>query len=304
MDRLQAMQVFARVVETNSFNRAAEALGIMPSSATRMIKNLEDYLGVRLLNRTTRQLSLTADGEHYYRHCRQVLADIDRAESTFPGGNATPRGRLRVDISNSLGRLFVLPAVREYQQRFPEVELIIGLSDRTVDLVQEGIDCVVRTGVPLDSASLVARQIGSFDWVTCASPQYLQAYGVPRSLDDLQKHQSVGYLSSRTGRSIEWHYLVNDEPVFVRVPEKLAVNDTDGYVTCGLEGLGLIRVGSYMVWPHLDSGSLVSVLEDYTAPPVPISVMYHHSSYHSPTLRSFVDWVIELFKNTKLGLGN
>lgn len=302
MDRLQAMQVFTRVVETNSFAKASEALGIMPSSATRQVKNLEQFLGVSLLHRTTRQLSLTPDGEHYYQHCRRILAEIDQIEASFPGGKGTPRGRLRIDISSSLGRIFILPAIRDYQRRYPEVDLAIGLSDRTVDLVQEGIDCVIRTGTLQDSATLVARRIASFEWVTCATPEYLQMHGVPLILDDLLHHQAVGYLSSRTGRALDWNYVVNGEEVSVRVPDRLAVNDTDGYVTCALEGLGLIRVGSYMVLPHLRSGRLVQVLEEFRAPAVPVSVVYPQSTHLSPTLRSFVDWVAELFAASALSL--
>nr|WP_314576590.1 LysR family transcriptional regulator [uncultured Pseudomonas sp.] len=302
MDRLQAMQVFSRVVETKNFNKAAEALGIMPSSATRMVKNLERFLGVRLLNRTTRQLSLTPDGQHYYEHCRRILADIDHVEATFPGGNGVPRGRLRIDVSSSLGRRFILPAVRDYQQKYPQVSLAIGLSDRTVDLVQEGIDCAIRTGILQDSASLVAKRIAGVEWVTCATPQYLRLHGTPRDLADLQYHESVGYMSSRTGRSMDWNYVVDGEEVSVNVPEKLTVNDTDGYVTCALESLGLIRVGSYMVLPHLRSGRLVQVLEQYRAPAVPVSVIYPQSIHLSPTVRSFVDWTAALFAASPLSL--
>jgi len=302
MDRLQAMQVFIRVVETNSFNRAAEALGIMPSSATRMVKNLEAFLGVRLLHRTTRQLSLTGDGQHYYEHCRRILADIDHIEATLPGGKGIARGRLRIDVPSSLGRLFVLPAISDYQARYPQVELLVGLGDRTVDLIQEGVDCAIRTGPLQDSANLVARQIASFDWVTCATPEYLTRHGTPETLDDLAQHQSVGYLSSKTGRSLDWNYCVDEREISVRVPEKLAVNDTDGYVTCGLESLGLIRVGSYMVLPHLRSGRLVQVLKQYQSPAVPVSVVYQESSRQSPTVRSFVDWTAQLFANNLLSV--
>lgn len=302
MDRLQAMQVFIRVVETNSFNGAAEALGIMPSSATRMVKNLEEFLGVRLLHRTTRQLSLTDDGQHYYEHCRRILADIDHIEATFPGGQGIARGRLRIDVPSSLGRLYILPAISEYQARYPQVELLVGLGDRTVDLIQEGVDCAIRTGTLQDSATLVARQIASFEWITCATPDYLAKHGTPETLDDLARHQSVGYLSSKTGRSMDWSYYVDGREISVRAPEKLVVNDTDGYVTCGLESIGLIRVGSYMVLPHLRTGKLVQVLKQYQSPAVPVSVVYQQSSRQSPTVRSFVDWTAQLFANNLLSV--
>lgn len=300
MDRLQAMQVFTRVVETKSFNKASEALGIMPSSVTRLIKNLEQFLDVRLLNRTTRQLSLTPDGQYYFDHCRRILADIEQVEATFPGGKGVPRGRLRIDVASSLGRLIILPAISDYQKKYPQVELIIGLSDRMVDLVYEGIDCAIRTGTLHDSATLVARRVASFDWITCATPEYLKLHGTPQNIEELRQHQSVGYMSSRTGRPADWQYTINNEEVSIRVPEMLTVNDTDSYVTCGLEGLGLIRVGSYMVLQHLRSGRLVQVLEQYRTLPVPISVIYQQSNSLPPALRSFVDWAAELFAASPL----
>lgn len=294
MDRLQAMQIFARVVEMHSFSRAADSLSLPPSRVTRAVKDLEAFLGVRLLQRTTRHLSLTADGTAYYDQCRKLLADLEAMESGFPGSAGQPRGRLRVDMTLSLARLVVLPAIKDFQARFPDVELTLTSSDRTVELVQEGIDCVIRAGTPEDSPSLVARRIGAFEWVTCASPEYLARHGTPITLEDLADHQAIGYLSSRTARTLEWHYLVNGETRTVRMRERLIVNDTDAYVTCGLEGLGLIRPGSYMALEHLSAGRLQPVLTDFAAPAVPLSVIYPRNRHLSPTVRAFADWVGEL----------
>lgn len=294
MDRLQAMQIFARVVEMHSFSRAADSLSLPPSRVTRAVKDLEAFLGVRLLQRTTRHLSLTADGTAYYDQCRKLLADLEAMESGFPGSAGQPRGRLRVDMTLSLARLVVLPAIKDFQARFPDVELTLTSSDRTVELVQEGIDCVIRAGTPEDSPSLVARRIGAFEWVTCASPEYLARHGTPKTLEDLADHHAIGYLSSRTARTLEWHYLVNGETRTVRMRERLIVNDTDAYVTCGLEGLGLIRPGSYMALEHLSAGRLQPVLTDFAAPAVPLSVIYPRNRHLSPTVRAFADWVSEL----------
>ena len=185
LDRLQSMQIFARVVEMHSFSRAAESLSLPPSRVTRVVKELEAFLGVRLLQRTTRHISLTPDGTLYYDHCRRLLAEIEVVEASFPGSAGRPRGRLRVDMTLSLARLVVFPAIKDFQARFPDVELTLSVSDRTVELVQEGIDCVIRAGTPEDSPTLVAKRIGAFDWVTCASPEYLAQHGVPKSLKDL-----------------------------------------------------------------------------------------------------------------------
>ncbi len=291
MDRLQAMQVFARVVEANSFSKAADSLALPPSSVTRAVKELENYLGVRLLQRTTRHLSLTPDGSLYYDHCRRLLAEIEAVEASFPGSAGRPRGRLRVDMTPSFARLFVLPAIRTFQDAYPEVELTLTLGDRTVDLVQEGVDCVVRAGVPRDSATLVARRIAGFEWVICAAPAYLERYGEPRSLEDLRQHRAVGFLSGRSGRRTHWSLVVDGEEYAPHLREDITVDDTDAYVACGLEGLGLIRAASYMVVPHLRSGRLRRVLPELKAPTVPLSLMYPQNRHLSPTVRAFADWI-------------
>lgn len=295
------MQIFARVVEMHSFSRAADSLSLPPSRVTRAVKDLEAFLGVCLLRRTTRHISLTADGTFYYDHCRQLLADLEAVESNFPGSAGKPRGRLRVDMTLSLARLVVLPAIKDFQARFPDVELTLTMSDRTVELVQEGIDCVIRAGTPEDSPTLVAKRIGAFEWVTCASPEYLALHGTPKSLEDLAGHQIVGYLSSRTARSREWHFVVNGEDLCLRLPERLIVNDTDAYVACALEGLGIIRAGSYMVLQHLRSGRLQRVLTDYAAPAAPLSVLYPKNRHLSPTVRAFVDWVGNVVREAETG---
>ncbi|WDZ96729.1 LysR family transcriptional regulator [Herbaspirillum sp. WKF16] len=295
------MQIFARVVEMHSFTRAAESLSLPSSRVTRAVKELEAFLGVRLLQRTTRHISLTPEGTHYYDHCRRLLADIEAVESGFPGSAGQPRGRLRVDMTLSLARLVVIPAIKDFHCRFPDVELTLTMNDRTVELVQEGIDCVIRAGTPEDSPTLVARRIGSFEWVTCASPDYLERHGAPRTLEDLSRHHAVGYLSTRTARPLEWHFVVDGEERFVRMRERLIVNDTDGYVACGLEGLGLIRAGSYMVRQHLTNGRLRRVLTAYSSPAVPLSVLYPKNRHLSPTVRAFADWVGEVLREAETG---
>jgi LysR family transcriptional regulator for bpeEF and oprC len=299
VDRIQSMQIFARVVEMHSFSRAAESLSLPPSRVTRAVKELEAFLGVRLLQRTTRHISLTADGVLYYDNSKRLLADLEAIEASFPGSAGRPRGRLRVDMTLSLARLVVLPRIKDFQARFPDVELTLTVADRTVELVQEGIDCVIRAGTPEDSPTLVAKRIGVFEWVTCASPEYLKRHGTPKTLEDLADHQAVGYLSSRTARTLEWNFVVDGESRSIRMREQLIVNDTDAYVVCGLEGLGLIRPGSYMVLPHLRSGRLRPVLTDYTAPAVPLSVIYPKNRHLSPTVRAFVDWIAEVLREAE-----
>jgi LysR family transcriptional regulator for bpeEF and oprC len=299
MDRLQAMQVFTRVVDTNSFTRAAETLDLPRASVTTIIQNLEAFLGTRLMHRTTRRLSLTPDGAAYYERCVRILADVEETEASFQSGNKKPHGKLRIDMPGSIGRLLVIPSLCEFHTRYPDIDLQLGLTDRPVDLLQEGVDCVVRVGALQDS-SLVARRIGLFEGVTCAAPDYIQRAGMPASLEDLENHKAVNYFSSRTGRTIDWAFMVDGKEVEVKMKSIVSVNDADAYVTCGLEGFGLIQPALFMVLPHLRSGQLVEVLPELKPLPMPISAVYPHSRHLSPKVRVFVDWIAELFDRCPL----
>ncbi|HEY2609047.1 LysR family transcriptional regulator [Paraburkholderia sp. RL18-103-BIB-C] len=299
MDRLQAMQVFTRVVDTNSFTRAAETLDLPRASVTTIIQNLEAFLGTRLMHRTTRRLSLTPDGAAYYERCVRILADVEETEASFQSGNKKPHGKLRIDMPGSIGRLLVIPSLCEFHTRYPDIDLQLGLSDRPVDLLQEGVDCVVRVGALQDS-SLVARRIGLFEGVTCAAPDYIERAGMPASLEDLDNHKAVNYFSSRTGRTLDWAFLVDGKEIEVKMKSIVSVNDADAYVTCGLEGFGLIQPALFMVLPHLRSGQLVEVLPELKPLPMPISVVYPHSRHLSPKVRVFVDWIAEQFDRCPL----
>jgi LysR family transcriptional regulator for bpeEF and oprC len=302
MDRLQAMHIFTHVVEANSFNKAAEKLALSRSSVTTIIKNLEEFLGVRLLYRTTRRLNLTVDGAAYYERCQRILADIEETEASLQGEGAQPKGKLRVDMSSAVGRLIVLPALAEFQERFPDVDLTIRLSERNVDLIQEGVDCAIRIGELRDS-SLVARRIASFRWVVCASPEYLERHGEPAQIEELTEHRAVGYISCRTGRAKHWEFLVDGNTESVRIASNLTVNDTDAYVTCGLKGLGIIRPPYCTVKQYLESGQLREVLQRWRAPPASISVVYPQNPQLPSAVRAFVDWVAPLFANHPLLAG-
>lgn len=299
MDRLQAMQVFTRVVDTNSFTKAAETLELPRASVTTIIQNLEAYLGVRLMHRTTRRLSLTPDGAAYYERCVRILADVDETESSLQNGSKKPHGKLRVDMPGALGRTVVIPALCEFHQRYPDIDLQLGFSDRPVDLLQEGVDCVIRVGALQDS-SLVARRIGLFECVTCAAPDYLARAGQPNTLDELSQFEAVNYFSNRTGRIINFDFLVDGKEIEVKMRGSVSVNDADAYLTCALEGFGMIQAPLFMVLPHLRSGALKEVLPAWKPLPMPISTVYPHSRHLSPKVRVFVDWVAEVFDRCPL----
>ncbi|MDG5496365.1 LysR family transcriptional regulator [Niveispirillum sp. BGYR6] len=300
MDRLQAMQVFVRVVDANGFARAADTLGLPRASVTTIIQNLEAYLGVRLLQRTTRRLNLTLDGAAYYERAQRILADIEEVEGSFFDEKRKPRGRLHVDMPTSIGRLIVVPSLCGFNTLYPDIELKLGMSDRPIDLIQEGVDCVLRVGDLPVSSSLVARRIGLLSRLTCASPAYLDRYGVPASPDDLALHKGVRKFTTQSSRLSEFHFTIDGESVERPIRSAIAVNDSEAYVACGLEGYGLLQPGRFMVLPHLQSGALVEVLAPWRPAPVPVHVAYPQSRQLSPRVRVFIDWIIGIFQGCPL----
>jgi LysR family transcriptional regulator for bpeEF and oprC len=299
MDKLHAMRVFVRVVEANSFSKAADTLGLPRASVTTTIQNLEASLGVQLLQRTTRRLNLTLDGAAYLEGATRILSELEEIESGITSARKTPRGRLRVDMPGSIGRLVIIPSIHEFHQQFPDIEVMIGLSDRPIDLIQEGVDCVIRVGA-LEDSSLVARRIGAMQPVTCASPAYLAKYGEPADIEDLDRHRAVNYFGNRTGRIVNMSFERNGRIHEVPMKGAVSVNDTDAYVTCGLEGLGILQPGRFMVLPHLHSGALREILQDWRPPRQPISAVYPQNRHLSLKVRVFVDWVAELFESCPL----
>ncbi|HEY4374347.1 MAG TPA: LysR family transcriptional regulator, partial [Burkholderiales bacterium] len=292
MDRFDSMRLYVRIVELGSFTKAAEDLDLPRATVTHAVQQLEKRLGTRLLQRTTRTVTVTLDGEAYYQRCLRLLADLEDTESAFGHAQASPRGKLRVDLQGSLAMHFLLPHLDAFCERFPDLELDIGMGDRLVDLVREGVDCVLRGGEPRDS-SLVARRVTENPQLTCASADYLKRYGAPRSIESLREHRAVNYVSSATGRRLPFEFTVNGEVRNVQVPGTVAVRQADAYLACCERGLGLIQLPRYHVMRQLAAGSLVEVLEEYRPPPMPVSVLYPASRQLAPRVRVFIDWVVE-----------
>ena len=248
------------------------------------------------MNRSTRNLSLTPEGERYFFRCREILDLIDETESSLHDSAERPQGRLRVDMPSGIAHEVILPQLGQFQQRYPDIYLMIGVNDRQVDLIQEGVDCVIRTG-SLNDSSLVARPLGELRWITCAAPSYLDDRGIPQTLGDLQRHQAVHYFSSTTRRGRELHFVEDGVSISVPLPGTVAVNETGLYIKLGLEGRGLIQSAEILVTDHLRAGELVEVLADRRPAPVPISLLYPHHRFFSPAMRAFTDWTTELFGN-------
>lgn len=292
MDRIEAMRVFARVVERCSFVRAAEDLRLPASTVTDAVKQLETRLKVRLLQRTTRRVRATPDGEAYYQRCLSILADIDEADSAFSGSK--PKGLLHVDVHGTQARRFIVPALPQFFAEYPEVELFLSDADRFVDLIGEGIDCVVRTGTPKES-DLAVRRIAVLREVTVASPGYLTRYGIPNRWDDLEGHHMVGFRSSATGGVLPLEFTLKGTIKSVTLPMTLSVSSGETYRVAALAGLGLVQVPHYSVRQDLEDGTLVEVLPDTPPSSTPVHVLYPRSRQLTLRVRVFIDWVSRLY---------
>jgi LysR family transcriptional regulator for bpeEF and oprC len=288
------MQVFVQVVDAGSFTRAADVLRLPKASVTTLVQGLEAHLRVKLLNRTTRRVSVTADGAAYYERCVRILAEVEETESALSRTHTAPSGRLRVDVPATFGRRLLVPALAEFFERYPEIRLEVGCTDRPVDLLEEGVDCVVRGGEQTDS-SLVARRVATYPFVTCATQAYLARYGVPSHPRDLERHRCIRYFMPKTGRIVEWDFKRDGERIVPVLDDWVALNDGDAYAAAGLAGLGIMHVPGFMVADALADGRLTPLLEDWDADPLPIYVMYPQNRHLSAKVRAFVDWVAELF---------
>lgn len=286
------MRLYTRIVERRSFTRAAQDIGLPRSTVTDAVKDIEARLGVTLLQRTTRHVSPTLEGEAYYRRCLSIIAEIEDAESAF--GGVKPRGELRIDVHGSMLRRVLVPELPRFLKTYPDLQLHIGEGDRLVDLVHEGVDCVVRAGTLRDS-TMIARQIALMDEVTVASPAYLRAHGTPRSPADLDGHLMIGFVSSAIGHVLPLEFMVKGKRELVTLPSTINVTGGETSIALCRLGLGIIQTPRYHVAHDLKVGRLVEVLAKYPPSPTPLSVLYPQSRGLSPRVRVFIDWVAGLF---------
>lgn len=293
MDRFQEMQVFIRIAERGSFTRAADDLQIPRATVTNLMKRMEERLGTRLLERTTRTVRLTHDGEAFYRRCVRLVADLEEAEGSFR--NVAPKGLLRVNVQGTLAKHFVVPALADFVARYPGIELHIGEDDRLVDLVREGIDCVLRAGTLQDS-SMVGRRVASLEQVTVASPAYLAQFGEPATLQALEAHRAVNYISSGSGRALPMEFTVDGEVIEMQLASIVSVTGADLYTGAAVAGLGMVQVPRYRVSGELSAGTLKVVLAAFPPPPMPVSVLYPHNRQLSSRVRVFAQWLRDIFE--------
>ncbi|MFD0324738.1 LysR family transcriptional regulator [Lysobacter gummosus] len=295
MDRIDAMQAFARVVETGSFTKAADTLHMSKTSVTQLVQQLEARLRVKLLNRTTRKVNVTADGAVYYERVVRLLADMDDAETSLSSASASVRGKLRVDVPSPLARMILVPALPGFHARYPDIQIDLGVSDRMVDLIGENVDCVVRGG-KLTDQSLMARHVGDLQLRAYAAPDYLRREGMPahpRELED-SHHRIVGFLWSRTGKTFPYAMHRDGESVSVQGRYVFAVDDGNAYLAAGLAGLGVLWLPDYMAKAHRAAGELIPVFEDWRFDPMPLYLAFPPNRHVSAKLRVFIDWIVEV----------
>ena len=292
MNQLWAMRVFARLVETESFSRTAAQLSMPRSTASKLIHDLEGHLGVRLVQRTTRQVSVTPEGLAYYEHAIRLISEIDEADNAIKAHGLRPKGRLRIDVPSTVARHLLIPALSEFSSAYPEIDIALGVSDRQVNIVGEGVDCVIRGG-QLGDPLLVARQLMSLDYGTYASPQYLRRHGTPVHPDDLRKgHVLACYFPPGTERPMPMVFENSGQRVEIEAA-KFTTNDGEAHVALLQAGLGIGQHFSICVRPLLERGELVEVLPGWCRPSFPLHIIYPPGGLRSARLSAFIDWILK-----------
>ncbi|MBV6287870.1 LysR family transcriptional regulator [Pseudomonas aegrilactucae] len=294
MELLQSMRLFARLAELGSFTKAAESLDIGRPQVTRYIQELETSLGVRLFQRTTRKVALTTEGEQFYARVQEILAGVSAATSMFDRTGATLVGRLRVDIPTAFAQMALIKRLKGFTTQYPGINLVLGVTDRAVDLVGEGVDCALRIG-DLPDSTLIARPIAMATMVTCAACDYLREHGEPRTLDDLAAHSTVNFLSGQSNRTLPWHFSAKGRNQAFVGSAGITVTESNAYVQCAVAGFGIIQAPGIAVAEHLGSGALVEILRPYRPAPRPVSVLYPSRTHLAPQVQVFIEWLQDCF---------
>ncbi|OCP23507.1 MULTISPECIES: LysR family transcriptional regulator [unclassified Ensifer] len=300
MDQITAMRAFLRVVETGNFTRASASLNMPKATVTNLIQGLEAHLRTKLLNRTTRRVLVTPDGALYYERAARLLSDLDELDGSLSIAQGLPKGRLRVETASAFANLIIVPALPEFQRKYPDIQIDLGVSDRTVDYLAENVDCAIRGGALTDQ-SLIARRITEMKFITCASPEYLKRHAMPQHPSDLAKNCSVvGYFMSKTGQQMPYHFRRGNEEMEIQGRYSVAANEATTYLAAARAGLGVIQVPHFMVRDDLRAGTMVPVLADWQIDPEPIYLVYPPNRHLSSRLRVFADWVVKVVAQSQL----
>jgi LysR family transcriptional regulator for bpeEF and oprC len=293
MDRLLSYRVFTRVVDHASFARAAQELGMSAATVSAHVAQLEAHLGVTLLNRTTRSVSLSDEGRDFYERVIRILAQVQEAEDAFSPADRPLQGRLRVDVSPTVAVHVLVPVLPGFRQRYPGLRVEISVNTRFIDLVQEGVDCAIRVGTLPDS-TLVSRQLGVARWMTFAAPAYLAAHGEPQSAEELRRHRCILSISPMTGRAREWVFERGEQRITIEVTGDLACGTQEACTLSSALGMGVTQVLTYAAREHVAAGRLKPVLADWAAQGPPVQIVYPRSRVLPPRVRVFVDYLAEV----------
>lgn len=300
MDQLSAMRAFLRVVETGNFTRASTSLNMPKATVSNLVQGLEAHLRTKLLNRTTRRVLVTPDGALYYERAARLPADLEELDGSLSSAQTLPKGRLRVEMAGAFANLVVIPALTEFHERYPDIQIDLGVSDRPVDYVAENVDCAIRVG-ELTDQSLIARRIADLHFIACASTGYLERHSAPSHPSDLAKNCTVvGYFRPSTGQQMPFRFRRGTEEVEVAGRYIVAANESTTYLAAGRAGLGLIQAPLFMVRDDLESGAMHRVLPDWQVDPMPIYLVYPPNRHLSNRLRVFADWVVKVVARSQL----
>lgn len=296
MDHLQAIRIFSRVVETGSFTQASQSLDIPNATVSKRVRSLETHLGVKLLERTTRSVTVTTDGAAYYERTRHLLSELDDIEATLGRAQASPRGTLRIDTGGAVASGVLIPALPMFRSSYPDIQIRLSVTDRTADLIAENIDCAIRSTA--DDPDLVSHRIGTLGCTTCASPAWLARYGTPKHPRDIvdRKMPVAGYFSASSGVTQPLRFRRGDEQISLEgVHNDVLVSDSSAHLATALAGLGLVHTLDFMVRPAIEAGALVPVLASWRPDAIDVFAAYPPSRRYSTKVRVFVDWASSLF---------
>lgn len=296
MDLIEQMKIFVRVFESGSFTAAAESLNMPKASVSLYIQRLEDHLDTRLFHRTTRKVTITQDGQTFYDRCKDLLADVDETEGMFKNDDLNVSGRIRVDMPLSLARNIVMKKLSSFMEKYPKIEIELGSTDRKVDVIREGFDCVVRVGTLQDSG-LIARQVGKYTMANCVSPAYVKKYGMPKKLDDLSKHLLIHYVPVLGSKPDGFEYFDGEKYQSYKMRSLITVNNSDAYQASCLAGMGIIQVPLAGVKDQIKNGSMVEVLSKFRAEPMPVNIIYPHRRNQPRRVRLFMEWLETILKD-------
>jgi LysR family transcriptional regulator for bpeEF and oprC len=297
MDRFDAMRAFVQVLDSGSFTQAALVLARHKATVSQQVRQLEDHLGVRLLTRTTRSVAPTEEGRAYYARAVEIIAQVDEAEGWLRRGSRALGGPLRVEVPVALGRLVLVPEIRSFLERHPRITLDLACSDRSVDVVREGVDCAIRGG-ELPDSTLVARRVGDVPFVLCAAPRYVEDHGLPRGPDKLAAHWRIGYRPAQQSSVRGLRLLRGGEAIEIDLPKRLVTTDSGALLGAGLDGLGLIQIAEFVARAHLASGALVRILPGWQSPPLPLHLVSTTARLRTARVQAFIEWAQAVLART------